>query len=243
MSNRSGRLGGGGRSGKNGMRGFQDEIWAKRTSSGAALPEAGSRVAIALDMIARDRGEGWIVDLGCGDGALLSRVEGARVGIDLSIVALRRGGDIPRICADLEGPRIPIRDGAARSCILLDSLPYLHSPRALMEEIGRVLRPGGRVIVSVPNARQLRRLFSLAAGSPIELSVEEAAYSGGQRHLFTDRSLRMLLESAGFRCESLVGVIPSRGRDPIRGLLRRLGRGGAVRAFVAPGLLAVGRKP
>lgn len=226
-----------------GMRGFQDGIWRRRAVSSATAPEAGSRVAAAIELLARDHGEGWIVDLGCGDGALLARVGGARVGIDLSIVALERGGHIPRLCADLEAPRIPLRDGVARTALLLDSLPYVDSPRALMEEIARILSPGGRIVVSVPNARQFRRLLALAAGRPIELSAEETAYAGGQRHLFTDRSLRALLEETGFRCESLVGLIPSRGTDPIRGLARRLARGGAARAYLAPGLLAVGSKP
>ncbi len=224
------------------MRRFQDEIWRRRAPAGTRAPEPGSRVATAIEILTREPAQGWIIDLGCGDGSFISRVGGERLGIDLSIVALRRAEGCPLLCADLEAPHIPLRDGVAGACVLLDSLPYVESPTRLMREIHRVLRPGGRILLSVPNARQIRRLVSLAAGRPVPLSIEETPYEGGQRHLFTDRSLRRLLEGAGFRCEASVGLVPSRGVDPVRSALRRLARSGAGRAYLAPGIFAVGRK-
>ncbi|MCA9730065.1 MAG: hypothetical protein KC729_20445, partial [Candidatus Eisenbacteria bacterium] len=105
-----------------------------------------------------------------------------------------------------------------------------------------VLAPGGRLIVSVPNARQVTRLLGLAAGHPPSLSILESPYAAGQRHLFTDRSLRELLETTGFVCETLRGLLPVPPGSTVRTLLSRMARGGIGRAFLAPGVLAVGRR-
>jgi hypothetical protein len=111
-----------------------------------------------------------------------------------------------------------------------------------MGEIARILREGGWLLASVPNARQVPRSFGLIAGRVILPSPEERAYDGGQRHLFTDRSMRNLLCEAGFDVAGLHGLLPAPDGSPLRRLASRLARSGAGRAYLAPGILAIGRK-
>lgn len=188
---------------------------------------------------------GLLVDLGCGPGSLLERTSGARLGIDRSRDALRelgtRAPEVMRVETDLDQAWLPLPNGSVETCVMLDALPYLESPRAFLEEVGRVVRTGGHFLVSVPNARQVSRLVALARGGTISLSRIEAPYESGQRHLFSDRSLRELLEQSGFHCESLRGLLPSPG-SLSRRIASRAARGGIGRAWLAPGVLALGRR-
>jgi SAM-dependent methyltransferase len=143
--------------------------------------------------------------------------------------------------ADLDQARLPFADASVQTCVMLDVLPYLESPRAFVEEVRRVVQTGGRFLVSVPNARQASRLIGLARGRPISLSRLEALYGPGQRHLFSDRSLRDLLEASGFHCESLLGLLPATP-SLSRRIASKAARGGWGRAWLAPGVLAVGRR-
>lgn len=202
-------------------------------------------MAVALGVLATlPARSGLLIDLGCGPGALLERVTGSRLGIDRSRQDLRalgaRAPEVRRVEADLN-EALPLGDASADVCVMLDALPYLDSPREFLAEVRRVVRAGGYFVVSVPNARQITRLWTLARGRTISLSRLEAPYERGQRHLFSDRSLRDLLEQGGFACESLRGLLPSPGSLPRR-IASRAARAGVGRAWLAPGVLAVGRR-
>lgn len=147
-----------------------------------------------------------------------------------------------RILADHDDPHLPLQTGSVTACVILDALPYLRSPRLFLQEIARVLEPGGHLLVSVPNARQVPRVLGLAFGRPISLSRIEEAYDEGQRHLFTDRSLGRLLEQCGFVCEQLIGLLPVPRPSRLRSLASRSARSGIGRAWLAPGVLALGRR-
>lgn len=105
-----------------------------------------------------------ILDAGCGSGPLtvLLRERGAMVtGIDASpaMIALARerlGDDVPLHVGDLAEP-LPFADGAFDDVIASLVLHYLEDWDAPLAELRRVLRPGGRLIVSVnhPTVRLL----------------------------------------------------------------------------------------
>lgn len=64
----------------------------------------------------------------------------------------RRG---PSATALVERSALPLQIGSVDRVILAHALETTDSPLALMEEVWRVLTPGGRVIVIVPNRRGL----------------------------------------------------------------------------------------
>ena len=121
-----------------------------------AVPERLGWLAGLLDPHPGQR----IVDLGCGTGAMLAVLaEAARVelvGLDLSAAALRAAaralqagsdGAWLLVQADL-GRAIPLADQSVDRVLSHNVLECLPDPAALLEEVTRVLRPGGRLVLS-----------------------------------------------------------------------------------------------
>jgi SAM-dependent methyltransferase len=94
----------------------------------------------------RDLVGGTLVDIGSADGRSMAWFDrtGMRVPIDIDIEALEPGG----ICASALA--LPLRDGAVPAVALLDVAEHFPDDLRLLEEAGRVLRPGGRLVLSVP---------------------------------------------------------------------------------------------
>lgn len=99
-----------------------------------------------------------VLDVGCGSGPLASvlRDRGAIVsGFDLSpgMVALARerlGADVALEVADL-GERLAYDDESFDIVVASLALHYLEHWIAPLKELRRILRPGGRLVVSVPH--------------------------------------------------------------------------------------------
>ena len=96
-----------------------------------------------------------VVDLGCGVGDLLRILpeDLRRIGVDLSLPALqyaRRGETAGVALVNGSLYELPISDGAADVVICLEVLEHLRDDGRALKEIARILRPGGRLILSVP---------------------------------------------------------------------------------------------
>ena len=96
-----------------------------------------------------------VLDAGCGEGTpVLRRVstEAAAVGIDFSREQLRRAVDVAPPASLVQGDMValPFSDGAFDVVTAFHSL--IHIPieqhQAVIDEFARVLRPGGRVLVT-----------------------------------------------------------------------------------------------
>jgi SAM-dependent methyltransferase len=118
------------------------------------LPRLGIQAADALGI---DRaltgllgnGEGGIcLDVGCGTGARAGQVRElgwSPVGVDLSAAMLRHAGDkLPTVQAD--AGRLPLRDGCAPAAIAVMVHTDVPAYAAVVREVARVLRPGGRFV-------------------------------------------------------------------------------------------------
>jgi SAM-dependent methyltransferase len=103
---------------------------------------------------------GPVVDLGCGAGGLLAAlvrrgVQG--VGIDVSlewlVVAHRiivENGGRPLLAAAM-AESLPLADASVRAVISLDVLEHVGDQRRYIQEVDRVLQPGGVCALATPN--------------------------------------------------------------------------------------------
>lgn len=137
-----------------------------------------------------------VLDVGCASGAVgtaFHRMTGAQViGLDVSVVPLRLVGDaVSAACASSDG--LPLRSGSADGAFFLDVVEHLESPLAALVELRRVVRRGGSLVISTPNA-----------GSPLRPLLGRR-WHGFQddTHLyfFNAFSLGHLLEKAGWHAQ------------------------------------------
>jgi trans-aconitate methyltransferase len=111
-----------------------------------------------LEWLAAQEGE-RILDLGCGDGQLTCRIAatGASViGVDASaemVAAARSRGIVAdEAAADL----LPYADGGFDAVFSNAALHWVRNQDAMMDEVRRVLRPGGSFVAEMGGSRQYR---------------------------------------------------------------------------------------
>ena len=110
-----------------------------------------------------------VLDLGCRDGALTrTYVEGNDVvGVDADREALAAAArlGIETRWADLDQP-LDFHDASFDVVVAGELLEHLRDPAPLVAESRRVLRPGGTLVASVPNAYRLKRRLLFLLGRP-----------------------------------------------------------------------------
>lgn len=127
-------------------------------------------------------------DAGCGTGAnlVLATTWARAAGVDSSIEALRLARD-RGLTALTRGDtaRLPFADGRFDTVLSMDVLYHrdVTDPAAALREMGRILKPGGLLLLNVPAYEWLR--------SPHDIAIHT-----GRR--FTRRKVRLLLEDTGF---------------------------------------------
>jgi SAM-dependent methyltransferase len=153
-----------------------------------------------------------VLDVACGTGygARILREAGARrvVSLDVSRDALRFGisryAPLP-VCSDAH--RLPLRTASCEAVVSLETIEHLWDPVAFANELSRILRPGGELLLSTPNgARSL-------GTNPYHL------------HEMTLDQLRALLKETGFRLRGIWGqhwALPPGVWYKIKGLRRML---------------------
>ena len=177
-----------------------EAIWRRKLAAGGPVgyrPGENRRVDKALRLL---RPGERMLDVGCGAGSLATQAhERFREvhGVDLSptAVALARASGVQAQVLDLSREPLPHPDGFFDAVTALGVLPYVWDLDGLLGECVRVLRPGGQMLVGVPNMRALWRLWSVAArGRFPRTSQDPVGYDGGSMHYFCRRDLAALLE-------------------------------------------------
>lgn len=146
---------------------------------------------IPLFVAAIGRGK-RVLDLGCRSGALTQHfIEGnSVVGLDVDAAALEKAAalGIEPVQANVEEP-LPFPEESFDAVVAGELFEHLQFPDALIAEIYRVLRPGGVLVGSVPNAFRIQSRLRFLRGKPPEDDPTHL-------HMFSAAAVRELL--AGF---------------------------------------------
>jgi SAM-dependent methyltransferase len=131
-----------------------------------------------------------VLDLGCRYGALTRAYADGNdvVGIDVDREALAEAAKlgIETRWADVEQP-LELPDRSFDVVAAGELLEHLRDPAAVVAEAARVLRPGGLLVGSVPNAYRLKNRLAFLRGRPPEQDPTHL-------HLFSPTDVRRLLD-------------------------------------------------
>jgi SAM-dependent methyltransferase len=178
------------------------------------------RVEMSVHLARRFSGKTYL-EIGAGSGSsMLSLLDkyAELVGTELSAVRAEQlralfanRSQVKILENNLEEEPLPFNDAYFDTIALTDVIEHLFDPIGSLEELFRVLKPGGVVLLHTPNiAKWTRRLKLLAGYFPSTASLQEGLlcydrktrtdlHDEGHLHYFTYRSLeRIALERVGF---------------------------------------------
>ncbi len=156
-----------------------------------------------------------VLHVGCGDGYLdpylctrFARV----VSVDINFVELQSAAsanDGERVNYVLiDGFVLPFESGSFDEIVSIDVLEHAEDDVALVREMSRVLRDGGRLILVVPNADYPLTFdpINLLLESTVGRHVPVGMWGFGHRRLYRVESLDDLLAQAGLEVQQAVGM-------------------------------------
>jgi len=140
-------------------------------------------------------GQGRLLDFGCGGGSFLERMhrQGWQVtGLDVSTTAIQR----VRLELGLRAlvgtlPHPSLEPGSFDVITMWHSLEHVHHPAEILQEAYRLLAPGGKLVIAVPNIDSMPFRWFGHAWYGLDLP----------RHLihFAPWTLHLMLQRTGFR--------------------------------------------
>lgn len=106
------------------------------------------------DEVRRRAGATWgrdVLEVGCGEAMMFDGTPTLPVQMDVSMTRVLRAKGKARylLCAD--GYQLPFRDASFSLVLLIAVLEHTSEPARVLQEARRVLKPGGRVLIVVPN--------------------------------------------------------------------------------------------
>ena len=154
-----------------------------------------------------------LLEIGCGAGNLLLQAavhDSYPVALDLAKQALTfvrsrlceamSGSEAPRdfMCIQSIGELLPLASDSFECILLSEVIEHLEVPQISIREASRVLRPGGRLLVTTPNYRSFWPLMERAVDM-----LNMAPKMAGEQHIsrFHPNSLKRLLVESRLQIE------------------------------------------
>lgn len=185
------------------LQGYQQAVY---TAWSPELRE--SRVHKARALL-RQEHPGVLLDLGCSTGAVSAPfiAEGWTVyGLDVATAPLRqaRSAGVKAVVGEV-GQSLPLATATCDAVLAGEIIEHLVDTDAFLQEVYRVLRPGGALILTTPNLASLENRLRLLLGIyPIWVDYSLGRGEGHVR-AYTPRVLKRQLQEHGFMVERHVG--------------------------------------
>jgi len=167
-----------------------------------------NRITLALSMV---EGES-VLDLGCHIAFYSNflarkghKVVGADVDKDALEIARKKFSHPNLEIIETDGKKLDLEDNTFNCALLLEVLEHSRDPRGLVQEIHRVIKPGGFLILSVPNAASYHTfgrtlLLDLKSYFRKMESWPEFAYDQRDHYFYWDPfTIYRLLNKQGFK--------------------------------------------
>lgn len=156
-----------------------------------------------------------VIDLGCGNGRLLHRLqtdhrcEVLGVELDLNEFGAALGLGLPIIRADLDAGLRDVPSGVFDVAVLSQTLQQIRRPLAVLEEMLRIAR---RALVVVPNFGywEVRLQVLLRGRAPVTDSLPYEWYESPNVHFLTMLDFRDLASRGNFRIVKELPIIGNR---------------------------------
>jgi SAM-dependent methyltransferase len=189
------------------VRAYYESFWADAPPD----PEPWAWERRRALLLAEARAGERVLDLGCGAGRFVAALRDAGadpVGVEIAESALERARAVaPGADLRLLGPdgSIPLEHGSVDLVWCSEVLEHVADGAHLLQEARRVLRPGGRILVTVPYHGRVKAAL-------LGLGRFDAHFDPQGQHLrfFTRASLAATLVAAGFAAPAIsaVGGLP-----------------------------------
>jgi 2-polyprenyl-3-methyl-5-hydroxy-6-metoxy-1,4-benzoquinol methylase len=205
---------------------------AQVLSSGSEFRCSSDSIIKAVIMMARDNSHRFksIVDVGCGADPSYAReiaAMGKQVhGLDYTFNFLRlaqpRSSNIGLAQAD--ATQMPYRDSAFDAAICSETVEHIPDDRRVVQEIARVLKPGGLLFFTVPNLWNAARIVSMIKARDFTVQL-------GEHHIreYSPREVHRLL-SPWFTLERRY-TVGFGWKGPLGGTIERMVSLGPLRRF------------
>jgi SAM-dependent methyltransferase len=171
------------------MREFYEAFWADAPQDPEPYEWERRRALLLGEVRPGDR----VLDLGCGAGRFLALLDDA-VGVEIAQEAAARArANVPGADVRVAEAELPVGHAEFDLVWCSEVLEHIPDVGATLNEIRRVLRPGGRALLTVPHHSRL-------SAAVIALTRFEAHFDPLGQHVrfFTRRSLTDTLAFAGF---------------------------------------------
>lgn len=143
-------------------------------------------------------GEGPVLDVGCGSSRIIGALPQGSVALDVLLRKLRYARRFKRLLVCGSGFGLPFRDAAFPCVVCSQVIEHVPRESPILEELCRVLAPGGRLVLGTPDYSR----WEWIAIEAMYARVAPGAYAHEHITHYTRQELIEIFERRGFRLEA-----------------------------------------